>query len=371
MKKIKILVINNVSLKKNGITTMIYDYYSRFDKEHFDIHVIASGEYDEDVKNNFTEKNIKVVIMSSRTNSLVKYIFSLLKLCHNEKYDIIHVHGNSATMAIELCIAKLCHCKVRIAHSHNSTCSAKRIDKILRPIFYKVYTDAFACSEMAGKWLFDKNKFRIIKNGRDVKSYIYDEAMRIKVRSQMNIKDKTLAIGHVGSFNKQKNHKFLINVFAEILNKKQDCLLFLAGYGQYEDEIKKMVKDLGIEKKVIFLGVIHNVNEFLQAMDVMVLPSLHEGLPLVVIEWQMAALPSVLSDTITNECAFTELVKFKSLNDSFESWADLILDFSKIHRNENSLNISELAIDNGYDIEQNVRELMNLFYLKLGIVNKE
>lgn len=361
MSKIKILVINTVGLTRNGITTVIYDYYSKFDKENFDIHVLAVKENDENIVNQFIDSGMKAVFTPSRKKNVIKYTFALLKLLLREKYDILHVHGNSATMAIELFIAKLCRCKIRIAHSHNSVCDARKADKLLRQLFYKTYTDAFACGENAGKWLFNGKEFRIIKNGRDINKYIYNESIRRKIRAQLELDEDTVAVGHIGNFNEQKNHEYLINIFKAILKMNSNCKLYLAGYGHLENNIKEQVSKLKIEDKVVFLGLIDNVNELLQAMDVMVLPSLYEGLPLVAIEWQMAALPCVLSDVITKECVFTDLVKFRSLNDSFDKWAESVLELTKNDRKKMSHNIAELSLDSGYDINSNVKKLMDYF----------
>ena len=296
-----------------------------------------------------------------------RYFISLVILMYKNKFDVIHVNGNSATESIELIAAKLTGCKIRIAHSHNSTCDAKRADKILRPLFYRMYTHAFACGQLAGKWLFENRNFKIVKNGRDIKKYAFDEKVRLKMRRNLKLDGDVLAIGHIGNFNEQKNHVYLIKIFEQLKKINPKSKLFLAGYGHCEQEIHAMVNRLNLEDDVIFLGVINNVSNILQAMDIMVLPSLYEGLPLVVVEWQMAGLPCVISDIITTECIYTDLIKFQKLENSYRDWAEDIIQLTNKNRRENKDYVLKKSIQCGFDINSNVVELMN--YMK-SIVNK-
>ena len=153
-KKIKILTINTAGLNRNGITTVMYDYYSRFDEKRFDIHTVADETNDEEIKELFRKSNIVIHVLPIRKQNTVKYFFSLLSLVRKYKIDIVHVHGNSATVSIELLAAAIAGSKIRNEHSHNSTCHAKKADTLLRPLFYRVYTHAFACGKLAGEWLF-------------------------------------------------------------------------------------------------------------------------------------------------------------------------------------------------------------------------
>ena len=239
-----------------------------------------------------------------------------------------------AIMSIELLIAKLSGCQVRIAHSHNTTCDYKKVDKLLRPLFYHMYTDAFACGEEAGKWLYRKHPFIVINNGRDINKYRFDGEKRCKMRQQLGINDNTLLIGHVGNFNNQKNQKFLIMIFQEIINMNQDAKLYLMGEGSTREKLERLVDSLGLKDKVFFTGSITNIPDMLQAMDVMVFPSLHEGLPLVVVEWQIAALPCLISDTITKSCVYTKLIKFESLEKNYVEWAKQIIEMKLSNREQ-------------------------------------
>lgn len=365
MSKIRILTITTSGLKgKDGIATVIMDYYTLFNKDKFELDLVASGVYSDKLVTGFKEIGVNICYLPSRKENVVKYIIALFTLFKKQKYNILYIHGSSSIMVIELIIAKICGCKVRVVHSHNTTCKHRTTDRILRPLFYHSYTQALACGQQAGEWLYEHRKFEIVKNGRDIEKYRLDYETRKKVRSVMNINDNTLVVGHVGNFNEQKNHQFLVRLFNELLDLKKDAKLYLIGTGGNKENIEVLVNSLKISDKVVFTGSIDNVPEMLQAMDVMVLPSLYEGLPLVVVEWQIAALPCLIADTVTKECAYTELVHFKSLEDGYIEWAKEILKIANVDRCSISDKVVELTQKNGYDIKKNAYDLQEFFEQK-------
>ena len=361
MRKIKILAISTSGLaRKEGISTGMLDNFSRFDKSTFDLHVVAAGVYCHELLQEFENVGVSIKCLPSRKASLLLYVKSLITLFKKEKYDALYIHGSSAIMSIELLIAKVCGCKTRVVHSHNTTCDHKKADKLLRPFFYNLYTDAIACGEEAGKWLYRGRPFFLLKNGRDVNKYRYNEEVRCETRKKLGVYEDELLIGHVGNFNKQKNQKFALEIFTELLKKNNKAKLYLMGSGILLDKTKKLAVEMGLKDKVTFTGSIGNVNEMLQAMDVMILPSLHEGLPLVTIEWQIAALPSVVSDVVTSECAYSDLVTFLPLDNAI-TWADKIVEVVKLNRSLIAEKQVELTKTAGYDINQNAMELQRFF----------
>ena len=189
--------------------------------------------------------------------------------------------------------------------------------------------------------------------------FIIELEKRNEMRKRLDISD-CIAIGHVGGFFEQKNHKFLIKIFREVLNRKPNAKLFLIGDGPLKDEIMKNVSD--IRKSVIFVGTVDNVNDYMQAMDIMVLPSLFEGLPLVAIEWQINGLPSLLSNTITEDCNITNMVRFESLEEAPYIWTNDILEMlEKENRLENSQKAISLVRKNGFDIYDNAKILEKIY----------
>lgn len=354
--KIKVLTITTSGLaRKDGISTVILDNFKSLAPEKYDLQIIASGEYSYELVQAFQNIGVTIRCLPSRKVSPRDYFKAFVKLFRQERYDVIYIHGSSAIMSIEFYIAKHYGCKVRIPHSHNTLCDHVKMDKILRPFFYRVITDRVACGVDAGKWLYGDRPFTIIKNGRDPNVYAFNEEVRSKVRDELGLSDKHLAIGHVGNFNAQKNQAFLIDVFKEIKKQFPLSRLYLMGEGRTRNEVIKKVEGLKLSDDVVFTGNITSIPDMLQAMDIMVLPSLHEGLPLVVVEWQMAGLPCVISDKVTPECVFTNLVDFENLNSSPHKWAERIVIQSSLkdreQQSDEAVAASRLA---GFDINENV-----------------
>lgn len=361
MKKIKILTVNTTGLeKKEGISTVILDYFKRFDKNRFQIDIVSAGECCPELKKEFSEAEMTIRVLPPRREHTFGYILGFMRLFRQEQYDALYIHGSSAMMSIELGLAKLCGCKVRIAHSHNTTSDHKRVDKLLRPLFDCLYTHAFACGTEAGKWLFGQQEFQVIKNGRDVERYRFNPAVREQMRLELGLENTTLAIGHVGNFNAQKNQQYALEVFAELRKRRPDSRMFLVGDGSTKKQMEQKSKDLGLFDAVVFTGSVSNVPDMLQAMDVMLLPSLHEGLPLVVVEWQIAALPCILSDKVTRECAYTDLVSFLPLEKP-AVWAEKLLQMVPTDRAAAADTVVELTREHGFDINSSSKDLEQFF----------
>ena len=357
----KILHIPTGGLFSDGILSCILEYMTAMNKSDMDIRVLATNSVQEDIVQKVEKSGCKVFSIPYRKKSIIKYGWKLYRYILKEKIDIVHVHGSSAIMSIELLVAKLAGCKVRIAHSHNTTCENKKADKLLRPIFNRTYTDSLACGIEAGKWLFGQDDFKIISNSRNLKKYKYDIEKREKYRGSLGISENTLVIGHVGRFNTQKNHKYLISVFNEIHKKNKNTKLVLVGTGENWKQIKELVKKLGLENNVIFTGTIDNVSDYLSAFDIMLLPSLYEGLPLVVIEWQIACLPCIVSDTVTKECKITELVKFESIDKEPIVWADDVMNIVLQDRDKSREDIWKDVRQAGYDVDVEAEKLRKLY----------
>lgn len=360
----KILQIPTGGLFSDGILSCIVEYMTAMDKSGMDIKVLATNNPENSVVEKVENSGCRVVSIPYRKKNIVKYFFVLYRYISKEKIDIVHVHGSSAIMSVELVAARLAGCKVRIAHSHNTTCENPKADKILRPIFNRNYTVAFACGQEAGRWMFGKRKFTVIPNGRNLKKHEYNPAKRSEYRNRLGIPLDVLVVGHVGRFNRQKNHEYLVRIFREVYKKNRNSYLVLVGTGEKVEAIKTLVKKLELEKNVIFTGVIENISDYLSAFDVMLLPSLYEGLPLVVIEWQIAGLPCIVSDTVTKECAITSLVKFESIKKEPEAWANDIRNLALQDRNDSKEVIFKEIKAAGYDIERGAVWLKQM-YLKL------
>lgn len=290
------------------------------------------------------------------------YIQTKKILKEHPEYNIVHIHGNAFIYITALLIAKSKKIPCRIMHSHN-TDTGKSIYRIVhrlnKALFMKsLVTDRFACSDKAGKWMFGNRSFLKVNNGIDVDKFIYNEEIRNKVRKKYNIDKDTILIGHVGRFLKVKNHSYIIDIFNEYIKQNENSKLMLIGDGPEFETINKKVKDLGIKNKVIFLSKINNVNEMMQAMDIFLLPSIHEGLALVSVEAQTAGLPCIMSDTITKESIITDLVEVKSIDLEPREWA---ISIDKNIKNYTRKNMKKIIEDNGYSSKYSAKILEDFY----------
>ena len=214
-------------------------------------------------------------------------------------------------------------------------------------------TDFWACSESAGDFFYKapilKGKaFKIIHNAIETEKYAYDSVTRKQIRETYNLENRYV-IGHVGRFQFQKNHEFLIDIFYEYLKLDSRAVLMLVGQGEEEDAIRQKVINLGIEKSVLFMGVRTDVNRLLQAMDVFLLPSRFEGLPLVLIEAQTSGLRCLTTkNKVPYEVNVTGNVEFEELKENSIEWAHHIEYMEKQPYDRKSC--LDLITDAGYDI---------------------
>ena len=267
-----------------------------------------------------------------------------------------------------LVYAKKYGIKKRIIHAHNSGNETSK----LRGIFHylnktrlsQYATDYWSCSMVASEYFYNENiinspKHHIINNAIQTKDYAFDEAVRNEIRKEYKLEDKYV-IGHVGRFQYQKNHEFLVDVFNEYLKLDDNAVLMLVGQGEGEKVIREKVVNLGITDKVMFMGVRSDVNKLLQAMDIFVLPSHFEGLPLVLVEAQSAGLPCYGSkDVITKESDVTGNIEFISLDDGDKKWAQIIYDNKK---SDDRNKYTQLVIDAVFDINTETNKFIN--YIK-------
>ena len=299
-----------------GVESVIMNYYRHLDHSKVQFDFICDEDstripYDE------IKKLGGRVFLVPKYQNLPKYLKVLEKLFKENQYRIVHSNINTLSV-FPLYAAKKAGVPIRISHSH-STSNPKEwkrnfIKNILRPFSKRYATDYFACSEVAGRYLFGNKTFnrgevKIIHNAINIDKFKFDEVARKKLRKELGIKDSTIVIGHVGRFVQQKNHTFLVDVFKEYHKKNPDSKLLLVGSGPLEDEIKKKVERLGLKDSVLFLGQRDDINKLYSVMDVFCLPSLYEGLPVVGIEAQATGLPTIFSNGVSHEAIISKNAK--------------------------------------------------------------
>lgn len=358
MKKIKVLHVITGGLRREGISSTQLEFFKNMDLSKFEIYVAAVHNNEKEMIEEFERYGCNVIEFPDRQENVAKYFHAMVREIGKIKPDILHVHGSSAIMSIELLAAKISGVKIRIAHSRNTKADREKLDKVLRPLFNRLYTDAFACGEDAGRWLFGNRPFTIIHNGKDFQKFVYNERLRNEKRAELNLQDK-IVVGHVGRINFQKNHHYLIKMFSSFKKTYPNAVLYLMGDGPLKEELVGEIKDSKLDDSVVLAGSVDDVANRLQAMDIMVFPSRFEGLPNVVLEWQAEGLPCLISDEITPECAPSKLVKFASIKDSPDVWADTMAEMLDVYTDRKKQ--AEDAVcalkKEGFDIKDAVKQL--------------
>lgn len=361
---IKILIINTVRFKLNGISAVIKNYYQAMDKENIKMDFLAIDDPSDEYRAFFENNHLKCFVVYKKNIS--SYFSGIIRLCRQEKYDIVHVHGNSANMAIELLAAALGGVKHRIAHSHNTATLHPLTHRILSPLFSTLCTTRLACGEDAGKWLYRNKTFTTLKNGINVSNFKFVPDIRTEYRKRLQIGKDEILIGHVGNFIEQKNHTYLIDIFQEVHQHEPNAKLLLISDGMLFSDIKEKVRKLQLDDFVIFLGKTMEVEKYLQAIDVFLLPSLHEGLPLVLVEAQASGLPCIVSETVSKEADLIGKCKYLPIGKAdIKKWVKEALDLYHenvvCNRSELSEINQNIIRDQGYDIAQNANILRQIY----------
>lgn len=347
-------------MNRGGLETTLMNYYRNIDRTQIQFDFLTHRNYDGDYGKEILSLGGKIYHLPVLNPFGRKYKKSLADFFdYHPEYQIIHVHQDCMSSVI-LKIAKKKNIAVRIAHSH-STSQDKNM-KYLVKMYYRRQIPCFsthllACSVAAGKWMFGDHKFEVLNNAIDAEKFRFNEIKRTIVRDRLQIQDRELLIGHVGRFCYPKNHSFLIDIF-NIIRNRVPSKLILVGDGELKKDIEQKVKVCGLEDKVIFTGVISDVSEIMQAMDVFVFPSNYEGLPVTLIEAQAAGLPCLISDRVPIECGITDLVRQIPLAESAEEWADQVIKSAKTNRKNTFLEIRNA----GFDIKESAKHLQDFYY---------
>lgn len=358
----KILYINGGIMNRGGIESYMMNYFRNIDKELFHIdflvHGYEKGAYDDEI----LSLGGKIFQVPVKSKHPILYKKELSKIFIEGKYDIVHSHIDAMSCVV-LKIAKDCGVKVRVAHSHNTKHLTDNkakyfLNEIARKNITRYTTHCCACSNLAGKWLFGDHKFKLIYNAIEIEKYIFNSTKRTEIRNSLNILPEDIVFGHVGRFDTQKNHEFLINVFSKIKSSVPNSKLLLVGDGWKIDIIKKMVGDLNLSNSVIFLGGVSNVEDIYNVMDCFVFPSLFEGLGIVLIEAQVNGLKSVVSEYVPKEVNVSDSIQFLPL--CSETWLSEIEKISDYNR----LDLKDKVKDNGYEINSATLKLEN-YYLEI------
>ncbi len=359
----KVAIVSTNPLTQTGITSVILNLLTNMDLNDVEVVAISSSKIDENVAKKISELKIPIIQLKRKRNSnIISYIRELTRILKAERVEVLHVHGNSATMWFEIFAGKCAGIKKRIAHAHSSSCLSKLVHNILKPLLIRDMSLGIACSDFARKFAFNDKKSRILNNGIDVDKFRYDEVTRVEYREELKLED-TFVIGHVGNYLPVKNHQFMCKI-AEELNArgiKGYKMCFVGGLGAVS-EIKEYVEKNDLSDNIMILGSRNDAAKLYQMFDILILPSLFEGFPMVLVEAQSSGLPCLISDKVTKTSDILGTSKFLPIDspDSISTWVDAIYDVMKNENGDRRL-AAEKVIENGFSSKLCAQSLKDIY----------
>ncbi len=368
-RKLRLLVVIQL-VRRGGVELVAINFARALDKSKYDVSFLLIDPYegqDEELLKELESEGFSFISMPANTGGYFakfKYIDGLFQ---KEKYDAVHSHVILFS-GIVMAAAKKHGIPIRVSHSHITKWNRaenikyKIYKNVMRALINRNATHKLSCSYDAGCFLYGKSEYEkngiFLANAIDTDKFSYNASSRKRIRDEFGISDKTTIVGHVGSVYKIKNQRFLVEVFSEMLKSDNDMLLILAGELFDDEPVRKRAEELNITDKVILTGARDDIASLYSAIDIMIFPSLHEGLPLAVLEAQAAKLPCLISDTVTTEVKFNANVAFESLTSPLSEWSNKAFELLKCNR-ENT-DISKLI--NSYDIHNAVSVLDDIYY---------
>lgn len=370
-----ILNVNVYNFGMGGLSTIVYNWGMKMKSEQY---IFDYCGWKHIPSSCYTESIIKrggriYSFAGDSNNKILRYIQRaeyLKKIIKENNYRCVHIHADRAqNVLIYAIMAKVSGAEKIIVHSHSSGIDneKQRIRKSYHNISKKflpfVATDYLACSIEAARWMYTKkilkrNKFVIINNGIEISKFRFDAQTRIKVRKELGW-EKNYILAHIGRFSYPKNHEFLIKTFAELFNRNKKVRLLLIGQGELYKDIENQVNNLGLQYQIKYIPSTNDVNKYMQAMDMFLLPSRFEGLPLVSVEAQASGLKSILSDKISKQAKLTELVQYRPIDEGTESWIAAIE--STMQTEYDRKVYADIVEKKGYGIEASAQRIQEIY----------
>lgn len=353
-------------LGKDGISSFLLNYLSEFDKNEVSFDFITMEINSESVNEFIKSKNGKIFVIPLVSPTfficLFKIVIFFFKNSH--QYKVIHVHQIGAGF-IYLFLAWLFRIPVRIAHSHSCLYSYSKLkaffQKIMTQFFLIFATDYWACSNIAGTFMYGKKKWKkegvLIKNAINLSRYAFSDMSRFMIRKEFNLHNTNICL-FVGNLFSSKNPFFMLDVFCEIINLDPHAVLLICGHNVMGNKIEKYIYERNIQDKVILLGIRNDVERFYSAADILLFPSLAEGLGFVVIEAQGAGLPCLISDGVPEDAVILDTTIRYPLEKSAKEWAEQAERMIKVGRHSN---IEEKIEQAGYNIDSASKILQQLY----------
>lgn len=372
-KQKRVLVV--APLRVGGVTSMMINIQKRINREQLNFDYLVFHDIKEPREDEVYAMGSKKLVASAddvkwQPKRFISRLLRIKRVCKENKVKVLHYNADTPMAVFNILAARAGGVKYVTIHSHNagfedrSNWLARFLCLGLKPLIPFVCNSYWGCSEKAAEFLLPskvikEKKYCVLKNGIELSKFKFQNEIREKIRKSLGV-ENNFVIGHAGRFSTQKNHIFLLKIFKHIYDIDAAAVLILFGVGELLNEIKSEANCLGISDRIIFYGASSEMEKMYMAMDVFVMPSLHEGLPVTGIEAQASGLPCVFADTITREVDITSTSKFLSLNMDVDIWAKNIMECKGKER----VDSLKLLKQEGYDIEDTVHMVEN-FYLKI------
>ncbi len=364
MRKIRVAMVAN-DLNINGISRVILHYSRSLDPERFSLTILAGSPVAPLYRRECAAAGIGLVELPARKSAVASYAMALLRAFSVQEYDIVHIHGNSATITLELLAAWLRKIPVRIAHGHNETCTNRHAHWLLLPLFRRLYTCSLACSAAAGRWMFGGQGFQVLPNSIELERYRFDPEARRQTRERLGIADR-FVIGHVGRWNAQKNLPYLLEVFRMTAERDSDAVLLLVGTGPDREKIMQKIEGEPYRARIVVYGEAERTEALYAAMDVFAFPSLYEGFGIALLEAQLSGLRCVVSDAVPRDAVVSGLVKYLSVKEGWQAiWRDTLLAARREAPDRTQALEQNRERASCFDIRKNAETLTQL-YLRLA-----
>ena len=342
-----------------GIESFLLNVYNLIDRDKVQFDFVEYGEPERDFNFRYTNLGARIYKLPDRRKHPLLSSKKLKEILKEEKYQVVHIHKNSLSDISAIKVCRSVGVPRIIVHSHN-TYRDNRIIVLLHKINQKKMDLAgisrFACSGKAAEWLFGTTEgVTIVKNGIDTKRFEFDAIKRNKVRNELKLNNR-MVVGNVGRLTEQKNPLFLLEVMRDL--KDDNIFLLWVGDGELRNVMERKAIEYGIRDKIVFTGAVPNPEDYYQAMDIFVMPSLYEGFPIAAVEAQCAGLPMILSTTITDEADIMCATEWADIN-SVSDWVEAISEIKgkNIKRKSNAAELQE----KGYDMMTTVDSLQKFY----------
>lgn len=334
-----------------GMENFIMNLYEKIDQEQFQFDFIVHLRRENDYRKQIEAMGGRVYEIPRLTKRPFASLKQLYAIVKKNRYPIVIRHTANALIVPQLIAAKMAGAKT-ICHSHNETDPKASLHRLAKKWIKQAADRRLACSKRAGEWMYGSLDFQVIHNAINVEKFAYSPDKAEKINREFSLQGKTV-YGHIANFIESKNHQFLLSVFDEIRKKDSDAMFICLGDGDLRPEIEQEILRLDLRDRVILAGSRMDAFDFLSRFDLLIFPSLFEGLPLTLIEAQAAALPALISDTITPDVIITEgLVHRQALNTQPAVWADRAIALVEENKGRQRLCQLESIQKAGYDMNR-------------------